>query len=107
MPHRGLFLLTAGQIRAARAVLAMSLNELAEHCGVSVSTLRRMEAVPYGMPSATVEVIQKLHACFASKGFTFSPWNPDDPASEPGLKWKVPGSAAQQDEPDNGSPMGQ
>ena len=41
--------LTSAQIRAARALIRWSAEELARHCAVSVTTIRRAEL----MPSAT------------------------------------------------------
>jgi transcriptional regulator with XRE-family HTH domain len=41
--------LTSAQIRAARALIRWSAEDLAEHSGVSVTTIRRAEL----MPSAT------------------------------------------------------
>jgi transcriptional regulator with XRE-family HTH domain len=41
--------LTSAQIRAARALIRWSAQELADHCEVSVTTIRRAEL----MPSAT------------------------------------------------------
>jgi transcriptional regulator with XRE-family HTH domain len=41
--------LTSAQLRAARALIRWSAEELASHCAVSVTTIRRAEL----MPSAT------------------------------------------------------
>jgi hypothetical protein len=41
--------LTSAQIRAARALIRWSAEDLANHCAVSVTTIRRAEL----MPSAT------------------------------------------------------
>lgn len=43
MPH-ALFLITAAQLRAARALLGLDQRELAERAGLSPPTVQRMEA---------------------------------------------------------------
>ncbi len=54
-------MLTAGQVRAARALLRWSAAELANMSGLSERTLQRMEAaegVPVGL-SRNLELVQK------------------------------------------------
>ena len=38
--------LTSAQIRAARALIRWSAQDLADHCAVSVTTIRRAELMP-------------------------------------------------------------
>ena len=38
--------LTSAQIRAARALIRWSAEDLADHCAVSVTTIRRAELMP-------------------------------------------------------------
>lgn len=40
--------LTSAQIRAARALIRWSAEDLAQHSGVSVTTIRRAELMPSG-----------------------------------------------------------
>ncbi len=54
-------MMTAGQIRAARALLSWSAAELAAMSGLSERTLQRMEAtegIPAGL-SRNLELVQK------------------------------------------------
>ena len=41
---RGVAMLTAAQVRAARALLGIDQRQLAELCGLSVPTIQRMES---------------------------------------------------------------
>ncbi len=52
-------MMTAGQLRAARAVLGMDQRRLAELAGVSLPTIQRMEASD-GVVRGTVETLTKV-----------------------------------------------
>ncbi|HRP34356.1 MAG TPA: helix-turn-helix transcriptional regulator [Gammaproteobacteria bacterium] len=52
-------MLTAAQLRAARALLDLSQRQLAEAAGVSVPTIRRMEASA-GTVRANVDTLVKI-----------------------------------------------
>ena len=51
-------MMTAGQLRAARALLAIDQKTLAELSGVSLPTIQRMEASD-GVVRGTVETLTK------------------------------------------------
>ncbi len=51
--------MTAGQLRASRALLAMDQKALAELSGVSLPTIQRMEASE-GVVRGTVETLTKV-----------------------------------------------
>jgi transcriptional regulator with XRE-family HTH domain len=53
-------MITAEQIKAARALLRMEQDELARRAGVSVTTIRRLEAAngDYAVADATAEEVQ-------------------------------------------------
>lgn len=51
--------MTAGQLRAARAMLALDQKTLAELSGVSLPTIQRMEASE-GVVRGTVETLTKV-----------------------------------------------
>lgn len=89
MPHTGK--LTSCQARAARAMLAWSINRLARSSEISESTIRRIEA-GYGVPEGvTLDMLEKLKLYFEGRGFVFT-WNDH---SGPGLQWgKYPGRRA-------------
>lgn len=60
-------LITAGQIRMARAFLRWSIEELAKRSGVGASTIKRMETFD-GVPKSRVENIQAIHDTFVATG---------------------------------------
>lgn len=79
---RGMRFISARQAKAARAVLGLSVASLAEECGVSESSIRRIEA---GADVAIkVDLILKLQAFFEVRGFTFL-WD----GKEDGLRWPM------------------
>ena len=52
-------MITAAQLRAARALLGMDQKALAERCGLSVPTIQRMEASD-GVIRGNVDSLMKL-----------------------------------------------
>ncbi len=59
-------MITAGQLRACRALLGIDQRELAELCQLSVPTIQRMEASD-GVVRGTVDSLMKLvHALEAA-----------------------------------------
>lgn len=60
-------MISAGQLRAARALLGIGQRELAELCGLSVPTIQRMEASD-GIIRGTVESLTKLVDALAEAG---------------------------------------
>jgi transcriptional regulator with XRE-family HTH domain len=78
----GMRVLTACQIRAARAMLRMSVSQLAAESGVSESSIRRIEAV-FGLPRGVgLDLVAKLHVYLQARGFVFT-WDDD----KPGIRW--------------------
>jgi transcriptional regulator with XRE-family HTH domain len=59
--------ITAAQLRAARALLGMDQRALAEAAGLSVQTIQRMEASE-GVIRAHVESLMKLMAALDAAG---------------------------------------
>lgn len=81
----GVFLPTACQIRAARAMLRLSVQEFARESGVAERTIRRIEAV-YGVPNVRTESLLALQEYLTGLGFQLIP--DDDPNGPgPGLRW--------------------
>jgi transcriptional regulator with XRE-family HTH domain len=79
-PHR----LTGTQARAARAMLTWSVRQLAQHSGISDSSIRRIESM-FGVPdNVTLDLLEKLQAYFESRGFKFV-WDETD---GPGVYWR-------------------
>ena len=60
-------MLTAAQLRAARALLGMDQRALAEACGLSVPTIQRMEASE-GVIRGNVDSLMKLIAALDAAG---------------------------------------
>ena len=60
-------MITAGQLRAARALLGLDQKALAERSGLSVPTIQRMEASE-GVIRGNVDSLMKLIAALDSSG---------------------------------------
>jgi len=60
-------MITAGQLRAARAILGLDQKALAERSGLSVPTIQRMEASE-GVIRGNVDSLMKLIAALDSLG---------------------------------------
>jgi hypothetical protein len=76
-------LLTACQVRGARAMMMKSVRQFAKESGVSDSSIRRVEST-YGVPdNVTADLLLKLQAHLERKGFKFT-WDDD---GSPGVCW--------------------
>jgi transcriptional regulator with XRE-family HTH domain len=60
-------MITAAQLRAARALLAIDQRELASQCGLSVPTIQRMEGSD-GVIRGNVDSLMKLIAALDTAG---------------------------------------
>lgn len=60
-------MITAGQLRAARALLGLDQRALAERCGLSVPTIQRMEASE-GVIRGNVDSLMKLIGALDASG---------------------------------------
>ena len=60
-------MITAAQMRAARALLGIDQRELAERSGLSLPTIQRMEASD-GVIRGNVDSLMKLVAALAANG---------------------------------------
>jgi transcriptional regulator with XRE-family HTH domain len=70
-------MLTSEQLRAARAMVRMEQTRLAERSGVSVETIKRLEA-QQGKLNAKSETVDRLRYALESEGVAFSS-DPDHP----------------------------
>ena len=61
-------MITGMQVRAAKALLNWSGNELAAKAGVGLSTIRRIEACDGLLESASIKVIQSIQGALESAG---------------------------------------
>jgi transcriptional regulator with XRE-family HTH domain len=62
---------TGAQIRAARALLAWSANELARRAGVSPRTLRNAEGAD-GIPPVQVRTLDRIRRALEAGGVEFT-----------------------------------
>ena len=60
-------MITAAQLRAARALLGIDQRQLAQRCGLSLPTIQRMEASD-GVVRGNVESLMKLVDALAIHG---------------------------------------
>lgn len=63
-------MITSDQIRAARALIRWSAEDLAEKSGVGLSTIRRMEAAD-GVPSASGKNLAAVQTALEEAGVVF------------------------------------
>ena len=68
------------QIRAARALLGWSGQELADKCGISLKMLRRYEP-QNGIPAGNTKVLESIKSVLQSQGIVFI----GDPIKDPGV----------------------
>ena len=83
-------LLTAEQIRAARALLGWSQPQLAEAAGVSMMSIRRMEG-PSGPGQRSASNVEAVRQALVAAGVVFIPEND---LGGPGVRLKRRGSTS-------------
>jgi len=76
-------MLTAEQIRAGRAILKWTLNDLAMRSGVSLPTVQRMESAT-GVPNGRIGNLQKIENALVDGGVVFI----DENGGGPGVRLK-------------------
>ena len=69
-------MITGGQIRAARAVLRLSVAELAERAQVGVQTVKRFELAD-GLPPSRTATLASVQSALEAAGIEFI-GSPDD-----------------------------
>ena len=74
-------MLTVSQIRAARAMLRWTAQDLADAAGVGITTIRRLDVMD-GVPIVTIKTLLALKAALESAGVEFV-GTPDD---RPGVR---------------------
>ncbi len=74
-------MLSSGQIRAARALLRWSANDLSQASGVGTATLQRMEVME-GVPSGQVRTLIAIKEALESAGVEFI----GTPTENPGVR---------------------
>ena len=81
---REISLITIEQLRAARALLGWSQTQLAERAGMSLPTVKRVEAE--NGPRVSEEARQRLQQALESGGITFI----DENGGGPGVRLRKP-----------------
>jgi len=73
-------MITASQIRGARALLGWTGQELADRCGISLKTLRRYEPQS-GIPVGSTKALASIEEVLKNAGIEFT----GDPLKNPGV----------------------
>ena len=76
-------MITAEQIRGARAMLRWSAKKLAEVSGISIPTIQRMEAAT-GVPTSISKNLETIERTLRAAGIIFI----DDGSAGPGIRLK-------------------
>jgi transcriptional regulator with XRE-family HTH domain len=76
-------LFTSAQLRAARAILKWSLDDLSKKSGIGTSTLKRLEAAE-GIPNGHLSTFTRLIEVFGNAGVQFI----GTPNDGPGVRLK-------------------
>ncbi len=83
-------MITAAQMRAARALIGVDQRQLAEMSGLSLPTIQRMEASE-GNVRGVVETLVKVVDAFDRAGVVLIGDNAPSPAGGRGVRLKEPG----------------
>ena len=86
-------MITAGQLRAARALLAIDQRELAAMCGLAVPTIQRMEASD-GVIRGNVDSLMKLIGALDAAGIELIAEGTVSQAGGRGVRLKPPPAGA-------------
>ena len=76
-------MITSGQIKAARALLGISIADFAKLAGIGFTTLVRLESSD-GVPSGNIRTFEAVQKAFEQAGVEFI-GTPDKGA---GVRWK-------------------
>jgi predicted transcriptional regulator len=71
-------LIDGAQLRAARALLGLEKQQLADQTGVSIATIKRLEKVD-GRFDARISTVETLERFFAERGVSF--YDGDEPGA--------------------------
>ena len=76
-------MITSAQIRAARAMLDWSREDLSKKSGIGISALMRFE-VAVGVPSGKIQTLQLVQDALEKAGIEFI----GSPQSQAGVRWR-------------------
>ena len=82
-------MITAAQLRAARALAGLDQKTLAEKAGVSLPTIQRMEASP-GIVRGVVETLTKIVTALDAAGIELIGENTPSQGNGRGVRLKTP-----------------
>jgi transcriptional regulator with XRE-family HTH domain len=77
-------LITSAQIRAARAMLDWSREQLSDNSSVGISALMRLESAE-GVPSGNIKTFEAVQKAFEKAGIEFL----GSPEEGAGVRWKI------------------
>jgi transcriptional regulator with XRE-family HTH domain len=86
-------MITAAQLRAARALLGIDQRELAQRCALSLPTIQRMEASE-GVIRGNVDSLMKLVDALASAGIELIGEGANSSGGGRGVRLKSPTSTS-------------
>jgi len=86
-------MITAAQLRAARALLGIDQRELAERCGLSVPTIQRMETSD-GVIRSNVDSLMKLISALEKAGLELLGEGALSPGGGRGVRLRLPKAAS-------------
>ena len=78
-------MITGAQVRAAKSLSRWSGSDLADRAGVSLSSIRRIEAFDGVPDSASVKVLHSIQQAFEDAGIEFI----GTPEDGPGVRLKL------------------
>lgn len=76
-------MITSGQIKAARALLGLTVAELAKMAGIGFTTMVRLESAD-GVPSGNVKTLSSVQSAIENAGIEFI----GTPESGAGVRWR-------------------
>jgi transcriptional regulator with XRE-family HTH domain len=78
-------MITGAQVRAAKALIGWSGNDLANKAGIGLSTIRRIEACDGLLETASIKILQSIQKALESGGIEFI----GTPEEGPGVRLKI------------------
>jgi len=77
-------LITSGQIKAARAMLGLTVAEMAKLAGIGFTTMVRLESAD-GVPAGNVKTLTSVKSAIEKAGIEFI----GSPEEGAGVRWKI------------------
>jgi len=77
-------LITSGQIKAARALLGLTVAEMAKLAGIGFTTMVRLESAD-GVPAGNVKTLTAVKSAIEKAGIEFL----GSPEEGAGVRWKI------------------